>query len=207
MSANNLTALEEKNAMDGNGIGSAPSGYAADGADMPDYMNATGPESRSASSNPVGDTLGGQSGLELLRERTTARVSRKAVIQVPDREGVAIQVEAYIEAAEMREWTKNSRLAKNRPASDDNVDGVLLGTRALAAKATGIIIDGQTLIDSESGDNLTFLDESVKSTYGTRLPWDAVKSLVGTDPGVLTMFQALMEESGYANSAEVTSGN
>lgn len=206
MSANNLTALEEKNAEDGNGIGSAPSGYDGDSVDVPDYMHATDPTIREVSPD-AGPTLGGESGLDLLRKRTTARVTRKVAIQVPDREGVAIQMEAYIEASEMREWTKHSRLSKNRPASDDNVDGVLLGARALAAKATGIIIDGQTIIDADSGDNLTFLDESIKATYGTRTPWDAVKALVGTDPGVLSMFQALMEESGYANSADVTSGN
>lgn len=197
----NMTALEEKNAADGYGIGSAED----DAYEAPAYMNAA-PAATSAA-NDSADTVGGQSALDLLRKRTAERVSRKVVIDVPDRPGVGIEVEAYIEAREMREWTKVSRLNKNRPASDDNIDSVRMGARALAAKATGIIVESQRLIDADSGDSLTFLDASVRSIYGATNPWDAVRALVGTDPGVLTMFQALMEESGYANSADVTEGN
>ena len=197
----NMTALEEKNAADGYGMGAADD----DSYEAPTYMNAA-PAATSAADEHAA-TLGGQSGLDLLRKRTAHRVSKKVVIDVPDRPGVGIEVEAYIEAREMREWTKVSRLNKNRPASDDNVDSVRMGTRALAAKTTGIIIENQRLIDSDSGDSLTFLDEQVRSIYGVTTPWDAVRALVGTDPGVLTMFQALMEESGYGNSADVTEGN
>lgn len=202
MSIKNLDALEEKNAADGNGIGSVATGYGD--ADESPYMNAVDPTPRSASSTD--DSIAGPSGLELLRTRTRERVSKTSVIAVPGRDGIAIEVDAFIESVQMREWTKLSRLVKNRPANDDNIDGVRLASRGLAAKTTGILIDDKRLVDEDTGDALTFLDDAVKAMYGVRTPWDAAEALVGSDPGILNMFQTLMEEAGYANTAEVLSG-
>lgn len=197
MSIQNLSALEERNTDTGNGIGSSP--YGGDG---PEYVDAERSDAYVHVEEDE-DLSTGPSGLDALRARTLQKVSKTAVIEVPGRDGIALEVEAYIESGEMREWTKLSRLSKNRPASDDNIDGVLLGARAVAAKTKGIRVDGRRLIDENSGDPLTFLDDTIKGMYSARTPWDAAAALVGSDPGVLNIFQTLMEESGYANSAEV----
>lgn len=181
----------------GNGIGSSP----YDG-DAPEYVNADRSDAHVHVEEDE-DLSAGPSGLEALRARTLKKVSRVALIEVPGRDGISLEVEAYIESGEMREWTKVSRLSKNRPASDDNIDGVLLGARAVAAKTKGIRVDGRRLVDDNTGEPLTFLDDTIKAMYDARTPWDAAAALVGSDPGVLNIFQTLMEEAGYANSAEV----
>ena len=195
MSIQNLSALEEKNASVGHGIGSTRDDWEADDS-MPTYMHAEPVAGRTQPEDAP-------SGLDLLRARTRERVAKRTVVEVPGRDGIALQMDAYIESAEMRDWSKASRLHKNRPASDDNVDGVLLGARAVAAKTTAILVDGAALTDPDTGDRLTFLDEAVRGMYEVRTPWDAAKALIGSDPGVLNVFQTLMEESGYANTAEV----
>ena len=195
MSIQNLSALEEKNASAGHGIGSTRDDWDAEDS-TPTYMHAEPVEGRARPDSAP-------SGLDLLRARTRERVAKRTVVEVPGRDGIALQMDAYIESSEMRDWSKASRLHKNRPASDDNVDGVLLGARAVAAKTTAILVDGAALTDPDTGDRLTFLDEAVKGMYEARTPWDAAKALIGSDPGVLNVFQTLMEESGYANTAEV----
>lgn len=126
------------------------------------------------------------------------RQARKAVIDVPGRDGYTVVFDAVIPYEIYQAWL----VAAADPASPTGVNQLELAVRCLTSQCTQIRKDEQLLI--VDGEPVTFVTEALQQMLGAIDAAGAVRAFYGTDGLVLKVSGALLHQAGYGAGQDPT---
>jgi hypothetical protein len=114
---------------------------------------------------------------------------------VPTRPTIEVEFDVDIDANILQMWQKRSR----DTSLPDNLDIRKFSSIVLLDRCRGIYVQGQKVVDTTSGENVTFNHPILCGMLGVTRPIDAVKAMYGPDAAIMQTTQRVMEEAGYGD--------
>lgn len=136
--------------------------------------------------------------LDQLKNVLAKKVERDPVfIEVPEREGVTIQVSPNITQHQLRAWRKNAG-----EDTKNGLDATKFACSVIGQTCIGIFVNGEQVVN-EDGVGLTFGSDAILEMTGTTRPIpDCVRAFFGIDPHVESAALAVLEAAGYSDTVE-----
>lgn len=136
--------------------------------------------------------------LDQLKEVLAKKVEREPVfIEVPERDGVMIQISPNITQHQLRSWRKNAG-----EDTKNGLDATKFACSVIGQTCIGIFVNGEQVVN-EDGVGLTFGSDSIMEMTGTTRPIpDCVRAFFGIDPHVESAALAILEAAGYSDTVE-----
>lgn len=136
--------------------------------------------------------------LDQLKDVLAKKVEREPVfIEVPERDGVTIQVSPNITQHQLRAWRKNAG-----EDTKNGLDATKFACSVIGHTCIGIFVNGDQ-VTNEDGIGLTFgSGEIMEMTATTRPIPDCVRAFFGIDPHVESAALAILEAAGYSDTVE-----
>lgn len=154
--------------------------------------------SETAGKRAVSDKTKAPTVLDQLKQVLAKKVERDAVfIEVPEREGITIEVSPNITQHQLRAWRKNAG-----EDTKNGLDATKFACSVVGHTCIGIYINGEQ-VTNEDGVGLTFGSDAIMEMTGTTRPVpDCVRAFFGIDPHVESAALAILEAAGYSDTVE-----
>lgn len=136
--------------------------------------------------------------LDQLKEVLAKKVEREPVfVEVPEREGVTIQISPNITQHQLRSWRKNAG-----EDTKNGLDATKFACSVIGHTCVGIFINGEQVVNDD-GVGLTFGSDAIMEMTGTTRPIpDCVRAFFGIDPHIESAALAILEAAGYSDTVE-----